>query len=163
MDKPTRMSLALNYLYLNCKESQDELQPHRNQYSDLSFAKEYCTIQMTSSRRSGHTQAIAQLCNELQGHWIILSHNQKMAELINKRCGTTINQVKRQTRTEITSDNLSIAFKSYNNLDSLRGYDLDGVIVDGAFGLTTTKKDELYRILIPSMRYSKYMFFIFVG
>jgi hypothetical protein len=52
---------ALNYLYLNSKEIQKEIQlynPTERHNNYLTYAKEFVTVKLTTARRSGHTTAI---------------------------------------------------------------------------------------------------------
>ena len=67
---------SLKNLFLNCRESQDEAKKfglHEN--SALAYAKEFCTIKMCCSRRSGHSTAIAKLINEYPDYWAIIDYN----------------------------------------------------------------------------------------
>ena len=160
-----RTILALQYLYLNSKETQDMEYVKSFRCQDpLAHAKEFATIKMQTSRRAGHTQAIAELFNHLSDQWIVLSPNLKMSKLINNRCKKCIKPTtKKATILELTYPNLHIFFKSIQQLKNggLRGYEINGVIIDGTFGLKNKDIKMIYRELLPSMIFeTKYFIFV---
>jgi hypothetical protein len=162
-----RTILSLQCLYLNCKESQDLQRGNFTHSSQLAYAKEYCTIKLASSRGSGHSSAISSFLNHLTGQWLVLGPTQKQSERIHglMRKNNATKQCKRVTNSEIEYDDLKVVFGSMGALKngSLNGYEFDGVIFDGAFGIRPKDLSIIYSQLMASMVYKKYMFFIFIG
>lgn len=168
MDKITkRTCLALKYLYLNCKESQENefIKKYRS-FDALAYAKEFATINMKTSRRAGHTQAIAELFNDLDGRWMVMSYNLNMGVIVRDRCATVCRKrLKKATQSTLQYDDLHIDFTSTFQLEKgyMNGFELNGFILDGTFGLKSKHTQMIYNTFIPSMMYKPYMFFMFVG
>lgn len=165
-----RTYLALKYLYLNTIDVQNNpaikglmaVQP-------LAYAKEFCTVKLTTARSSGHSSAIARFINEFYDKdWILISVNQDMSEQNMQKITKYANPyVKKQTKSQIIYDNkgkggktILTSFGSFER--DLRGLEADGIIVDCACMLTKTKMEELYKIGLPCMCRRLHQFFIFV-
>ena len=161
-----RTNLALQCLYLNCKESQNLNRGNFAHSSQLAYAKEICTVKVATSRRSGHSSSIPKFLDHMTGKWLVLSHNLHMATRINTLCFQNINKkIIKATNSSLVLDDLEVIFGSIDQVKSgrLNGYELDGVIFDAASVLNQNKINDTYNNLMPSMIYKKYMFFIFVG
>jgi len=159
---------ALECLYLNSKEMQENDIIQKQKCRDqLSVAKEFCTIKMTTARRTGHSTAIAKFITKHKNNWVIITPVLKQADFLHNM---TVNEIKRENlfiskenSLNIESENRKINFMSIHNFDNqLRGLELDGIIVDCASFMNPSKIDLLYRVGIECMRNKPYMFFIFV-
>jgi hypothetical protein len=161
-----RTSLALKYLYTNSLEMQGTSASVRLRNIDpLAHAKEYCTIKMTTSRQSGHSYAITNLLNDLDGEWMILSPNLSMSKKLLNSCKENIKRrAIKYVKSQCIYEDMCLYFESSskNNVDLLKGYELDGVIVDGASFLKKKDITSIYNTFIPHMIDKKYSFFIFV-
>ena len=157
---------ALKYLFLNSKDMQDEAKKLGWERDNLSYAKEFCTIKLTTARRSGHSTAIAKLVNEYHDHkWSLLGYNLAMAE-------RNLNLIRQYDKGFISKATKSyvefqsggkVDFMSLQNFENnLRGIEFDGIIVDCACMMSQNKMERLYDSAIPCMQFRPYMFFIFV-
>lgn len=156
---------ALENLYLNSKDMQDYSRDDYS-YQPLAHAKEYCTIKLTTARRSGHSTAISKLITKYNNNWAIISHNQAMSERLidNIRLNSINNNIVKITKSQIDfkNGNKTILITTHNFNEKLRGISLDGIIVDCACLLSQKKIEEIYKTGIPCMQFQPYRFFIFV-
>jgi len=160
---------ALEYLYLNSKEMQEEEMVRRDRFRDLlSNAKEFSTVKISSSRRAGHTTAIAKfILKHKNENWAVMSLNQnslKNLYLKIERMGDGFICKKSSAHFKFNGKNAgTIQFMSIHDFDSqLRGLELDGIIVDCASFMNQSKIELLYRVGIECMRNKPYAFFILV-
>lgn len=165
-----RTYLALKYLYLNSKDVQSEssIKEIRAAYP-LAYAKEFCSIKLTTARHSGHSSALARFINEYYDkNWVLISVNQNMSEKnIDKIVQYSNGHIAKCNKSFISYENGTKKGKtvltSFASMErDLRGLELNGILVDCACFLTQTKIDELYKIGMACMAKSKYQFFIFV-
>jgi hypothetical protein len=146
-----------------------------NYYADLKlssnrlgFAKEFGTIKMCTSRRAGHSTAIAKLVNEFNDkNWVVISNTCQMLVHLHKlitRCAEQDgNNIKFCTPSHIEFENGSLDLIGIDSADRyLRGREFDGIIVDCAFWLSQSKIDKLYEVGIPCMQFKPHVIFIFV-
>lgn len=160
---------SLTNLFFNCKKAQETNVVKKFRIQDpIAHAKEFGTIAICGTRRSGHTTSIARLLNNLNGNWIVINPNLE----ISIRCCQTVasylgnHEITKQCKTKITTNNINIDFISLQQLDRfdrLRGMDLNGIIVDCATFIKRKQKRRLYLDALPCMRCKDYVFFIFVG
>ena len=156
----------LKVFFLNCKLSQQD-NTQRNHCTPLQYAQEYCTIRMATSRRGGHTSAIASLCKEISGNWIITSPF--CWGICKEKIGS--DNIYRITQNSLTCKNdLELSFESIYSITKEREIEdrgriepvIDGIIVDCGFWLKKNDEKALYKSLIPKMR-NEERYFIFVG
>ena len=161
-----RTTLALNCLYNNLVEMQTLIGERKIDLFDNAFIKEFCTIKLTTSRRSGHSTAIGNFVANRDGTWIVLTHNLHQARyLMNTIADAFVRsnvKILKQTQSEIISQNNAVILSSYNCLDGMRGRRVSGVICDCASLLKKKQIKEMVKILCPAMRLSKSPCFIYV-
>jgi hypothetical protein len=146
-------TLALRYLFRASESIQKDnhLQEQRFNFDRLAYAKEWATIRMTAARRTGNTKAVADLCNYLDLHWLILSCNLNMVEHTRLRCEQLHNhKIIRSNKRDIISKNVWLSFGSIRSVDSYKGLKLRGIIVDGASNCNEAELGRVYE-LQPSM------------
>ena len=132
-----------------------------NRRVDISHLKEFCTVKVSTARRSGHTTAIVKIALESvqkKKNVLVLSHNQHMSRAI---CGQAINEVIPEmvnyTSHRLRTESNTIWFDSRgNNYDRFKGPQIDVVLVDCATFWSPNKIDEMYKIVAPSMMFVKY-------
>lgn len=157
-------SLALYYLY----KGSEAIQKHpvaqdARSFGNIGYAKEFATVKMFASRRVGNTQAIVELCNHLEEHWLILDRDLACAKRIKIRCQNFHKHKILQSRElELISTNVKLTFGSINSIDRYRGFKLRGIIVDSA---STIKEEYLNRVyeLQPAMQDYPTEHFLFVS
>jgi hypothetical protein len=157
-------SLALRHLYKGSEAIQKnpEIQNIRS-HGDVGYAQEFATIKMFASRRAGNTKAIAELCNYLTFHWLILGHNLKSIENTRAQCNHFHqHKILQSNKQGFISTKVRLTFGTINSIDQYRGWELRGIIVDCA---STIKDEVINRIyeLRPSMQNYSTEHFIFVG
>jgi hypothetical protein len=167
---------ALKSLIDSCYYSQVAYRGTACKVNDMAWWKEYCTIRMACSRRSGHTSAIAKVIPEYFDKALILCVNQDIAERV---CGTFVQAyasqnggrqrtnlngepLLKQTRYKLITENSEYDFGTINSLDNYRGSEFQAIIVDVACVLNNKKTDEIYEKLGASMQKYPEKFFIFV-
>ena len=164
-----RTFCALENLYLNSKDTQPK---YSGYYNEMSFAKEYCTVSIKSSRQVGHSLAIAKFLKKHgNGNWFVMTYNLAMLYRLStnyiipsikekyEECGEKIIST---TQSHIKHRDGNIYLKTIKQIEQLRGMDLNGIIVDCASMVSQSKIDEIYRIGTPTMIDKEYKFFIFV-
>ena len=157
-------SLALRYLFKASEHIQKDphVQTMRMEFGEA--YKEYSTISMKASRRTGNTQSIADLCDHLDQHWLILAYNLDIANNTRMRCVQAMKQkILRETRQEVITKKLMLTFGSINSIDIYKGLKLKGIIVDGAEQCEQHYKLENVYELRPCMEHQPSEHFIFVG
>lgn len=165
-----RTYLALKYLYLNAKDVQNDTKIKNLHYPHpLSYAKEFCTIRLTTARRGGHSSAIARFINEYyDNQWVLISINQNMSlHNLNKIKLFGNKYIQKMTTSSVEYKNKNKTGKTIlTSLGSferdMRGLDINGVIVDGACMLSNKAEEKLYNIGMECMRLQPHQFFIFV-
>jgi len=157
-------NLALRYLFKASEAIQKDPYIIENRFNHrLSYAKEFATVKMTASRRTGNTQSVADLCNYIDLHWLILSYNLRIVENVRLRClNLHKHKIIRSTKQEFMSENVWITFGSINSIDKYRGLKLRGIIVDGASNCSEVNLERLYE-LQPCMNDHPTEHFLFVG
>jgi len=138
-------------------------------YKDrLDYWKEFCTIRMATSRRSGHTTAICKIAQSYFNSAIFLSPNldvsRFLCEAFKKRYDVEgIKKITKNTRDTILTKDGGYFFRSYRSIDGIRGIDCEAIIIDPACLLKPKEEDKIYRDLGPCMHTYLEKFFIFVG
>lgn len=165
-----RTYLALKYLYLNTIDVQNQPTVKNLMMTQpLAYAKEFCTIRLTTARSSGHSSAIARFINEYYDHdWALISVNKDMSDQNLQKISKWANpHIKKITQSYVCYDNkgkigktILTSFASFDR--ELRGLELDGIIIDCACMLTQTKTENLYAVGLPCMVRKPHQFFIFV-
>jgi len=154
---------ALYSLYIASKNMQ--LEPSssdfRTRFPD-GYSKEWATIQMKGSRRTGNTNAIGELCNHLDMNWLILSNTVNGVKITSQACRkmSKHNVISFHTE-EMTTKYLHLFFGSINSVDSYRDMKLKGIIVDNA-SCCGAKLETIYS-LAPCMANYPAEHFILVG
>jgi len=165
---------SINLLVQNSIEMQDKMKNDIiPQKQPLSFAKEFCTIKVCSARRSGHSTAISKFllsrCSKNKEKWALLSYNHQMSKANSQTC---LKMIETESNYKYKAEHLSldnikfknkgeIIFKSFFS-NSIRGYDLDGIIVDCATLFNRDKIDQLYNDGIACMNTKEHKLFIFI-
>jgi len=127
---------------------------------DLSFAKEYQTIKISSCRRAGHDYAIMRLVEEKFDRVAIISQTADMMRM-----------VKHQMDDRGIDDTKKYQLFN-NNTDNLRGMDgepywtqqkaFDAVIVNCAFMLSESRIQDIYLAFLHRASSGVPFFFIFI-
>lgn len=159
---------ALTYLYQNSKEIQDVYLKNSHPINEKWHAKELGTVKISTARGAGHSTAIVKfLLAHKAEKWAVVALNLGIAS----RMFDTIISLAKEKKTPIAKaypnyigfKHGEIFFMSGKNFDEqLRGRQLDGIIIDGAFSLSPSQIDQLYKTGEPCMFFNKYRFFIFV-
>jgi hypothetical protein len=129
-----------------------------------SYLKEFCTIRMCTSRRSGHTTAACKAAHEYFDRVMFLSPTVEMARQV-KNTFMKINYDFASTGGSDfkTSSGEVYSFESYrSDMNFFSGRQFDAVIVDGTFDLGASKEDEIYDIFGNCMKNNPQRFFIFI-
>lgn len=179
-------SLALHLLIENSYFAQREARKglHSGFLSERAWANEYCTIKLCSSRRCGHSAAIAKIATEYFNHAIFLSPNStsavRLKEYVTKELtgGDEPRIISKITTSEICGEriddpihsyDMSYLFSGYNNgnprkdfTNKFRGLTTEAVFVDCSSFLSKSAEEAIYTALGPTMFYNDYRFFIFV-
>ena len=122
-------------------------------YDNLSFAKEYCTIQLKTARQAGHTYALIETAITRFEKPVIVTAQFMMSQ----RIEAAIKEQRNQHQTGIP------ILATIKTLERVIGIgDIDAVFVDCAFMLSDNKKTEIYNIFLRMMTKDKPFFFIFV-
>jgi hypothetical protein len=104
----------------------------------MSYIKEFCTIKLCAARQAGHTTAAIKLIAEKFDKAVIIVPTYRMAEHI-KDLAKENNCLEK------------ILIVTHNNLEiDLCGLNINNIIVDCSFSMSSKKEEELYRLLIPS-------------
>ena len=143
--------------------------------------KEYCTIRLCTSRRCGHTTAIAKVATEYFDHAFFLSLSCDISNRLNQAIVKELYAQKEPRKLykvtnsliygEPTPDNLVYQYNmsyhfhgaNWDNFDShFRGFSTQAIFVDCASFMSKNVEEKVYRDLGPSMSGNDYQFFIFV-
>jgi hypothetical protein len=166
---------ALKSLIESCYYSQiafHSLETMKN--NELAWWKEYCTIKMSSSRRSGHSTVISKVIPEYFDRALILSFTQNNAERILKSFmmlhyaesvgDKTINGelILKQTKTKIVTESSEYDFGSVNCLDNYQGIKYQAIVVDTTCLLSAKTIEAIYTKLGGCMNCYPQKFFIFM-
>jgi len=146
------------------------------------FFKEFCTVKMQTSRRSGHSTALCKVAYEYFNNALILAYNEDQSHRLrgafpnatgiilptkakmeigvemplHVQFGSKMNNVIR------VNGNQNYYFGTVNGMESLRGCEFEAVFVDCAFALSQKKEDQIYDEVGPAMAKYPEKFFIFV-
>jgi len=132
---------------------------------EKSYWKEFCTVRLTTSRRSGHTTSVCKLAHEYFDKAIFLSPSLEISKNLNlmfRNLQRDNSDYKKITDFEILTSNGGYFFGTHNSIDKFRGIDCEAVIIDGTFSLSHQKEEDVYEILGPCMCKHPQKFFIFV-
>ena len=168
-----RILTSINLLIENSKEMQDRLEGIKSIDSPLYTSKEYCTIKVCTSRQTGHTTAIKEFVLEKayknNEKWAILSITSQSLNASFRYVINAIQSAKVEYHCKFINTNKivfenggEINFISMNSNNSLRGRELDGIIVDCSSIISQKKIDQLYQDGYGCMINKKYKLFIFV-
>lgn len=141
---------------------------------EIGYWKEFCTVRMTSSRRSGHTTAIAKVAPEYFSKALMLAYNQAQAENLAKtflgyykpeegKYEITIHgeNLIKTTNTKIETERSLYTFGSINCLEKFRGHEFEAIIIDCAFMLSQKGIGDIYSLGPCMIKYPQ-KFFIFL-
>lgn len=163
--------IALSALVDNSILTQAKLKAQNR--TDLRM-REYCTVRMCTARGSGHSWAAYKVAYEYFNSVLFLSPNLQMRDRTKARFVNLnkdeIDASKTQTSAFCdlfkTIDGSSYYFSDYGFMHvpqhNFRGINLDAVIVDGTFGLSNAKEDEIYDQFSVCMVNNPYKIFIFI-
>ena len=144
--------------------------------SEMGACKEMYTVKMASSRRSGHTTAIARAIPEYFNRALILSHNRCMSDGLKKAFtsiyrelqavpfDTNLTPIRIEEQSRLVTEDSEYIFGSTYNLRDFQGYNIrfEAVVVDASSILTDKEEEDIYRYLLPCMLTYPERFFIFV-
>jgi hypothetical protein len=140
---------ALKILIDISKNAQDARPELEKSMGITSWSKEICTVRATTARAGGHTTAISRLINEDNMNLGVIFANYHSVKLFREK------------------DNLSFCttMKSYEeHLWGRRLDDLDGIVIDRAYLMSSKQQSDLYHMILPAICYKpkKHFFFIFL-
>jgi hypothetical protein len=161
-----RFYYALKTLVDLSKEAQDALKEQKERMHTLSWAREICTIKASTARRMGHTTSINRLVLKNKMNVIYLAPREMQVRQFNEQFNTF--------RKDFRSYNLenstgkiydSFSFESFEQKTRGKIYEnLDAIVVDNSYFLSTKKRDMIYEIGMSlfSQSFSENYFFIFI-
>jgi len=148
---------------------------------NIPYLKEFCTIKLANSRRSGHTTSLCKLAYEYFDKVAIICLKQQPAQLTHKSF-IEINQLTKEgnensgkylldqikslrlSNNEINMDNKHYFFTSIQSIDNqLRGREFEAFFIDCSFGLTNGQIENIYNLANGCMHNYKQKFIVFVG
>jgi hypothetical protein len=134
---------ALKILIKISKNAQ-EAHPDIKQSMGLTlWLKEFCTVRVSTSRRTGHTTAIRRLIEENDMKLGVIFTSKLHADEFEGNLG------------------FSATMRNYENFIRGRTFeDLDGIVIDMSFMMSQKKKDNMYRTLAPALIQRKEPFFL---
>ena len=149
--------------------------------NSIQYLKEFCTIKCCSSRRSGHTTAIAEYCLENPLHSpnkfhispsniLVICPTLKMSDCVrnaiskNKHVKVNHNSIECFHAYHIKFLNYDVNLGSIEQLREgyLNGFDLSTIIVDCSSMLTNESVDKIYRFASASMSLHEHKLIIFM-
>ena len=149
-----------------------------NNTNNYQYHKEYCTIKMSTARRTGHTTAIINTSLKYFNKTLILAPTLDIATNIKSTFlninipNTNINIGKKYalnshslkpSQTDIIEINdKQFHFGSLNTINNFRGYQLEAVYVDVACMMNNKQEKDIYDTLAPCMHNYPYKYFIFI-
>ena len=145
---------ALNILIELSREFQNSHHRINLKINPKSWAKEFCTVKVCSSRGSGHTESIVKLIEDGMNIGCFFP-NHRMASMFRRDYKDRIKK----------SKNGKLVFCIGSNISSLEGgqfFDLDAVAIDVPEFFSSEKIDKIYNTILPNVL-EKEFFFIFVG
>ena len=161
---------ALNNLVENCFLSQLTCPPFISDHGG--YAKEYCTVKMTTSRGCGHSTSLANVALKYFNEVIFLSPKLDMAHRLNKIVMSKYYKLvgEEEAKSSVvkhTSDHIEFTdglyyFGNSTRLASMKGITAEAILIDGTFGLNEARENEIYQTFYPVMVKYPQKFFIFV-
>jgi len=148
---------CMKRLLENCLNRQCRLMDNniRTAIEGRDFAKEYCTVKVSSARMSGHTSSILKIANDCFDKSMIILPKLKQTRV-----------VKRTIQIDYPNSMEKFDLMSIGSLSHARGnlYDnkLEAVFVDIASFISDNKIEEIYDTFIPILCMKPHYFFIFV-
>ncbi len=144
-----RTSQSLELLFLNSKEMQNQFAKFND--NKLSFAKEYCTVKLTTARKSGHTTAIRNLIEKYSIPSMIIAYNTAIMNRNFKKFSQDFN----------TKNNSKLIYLSTINTfdNAIRGISIQAIFVDIFSMLNHSQIEKIYKFGLPAMRHSDFYFF----
>ena len=133
-----------------CSERQSN--PDINFPFNKQFAKEWCTIKLGCSRRSGHDYAAARIIEDNFSMVFYVSGSRAMSEIARREC--------------IDHDvAYRVVFAGINNINNAGfiGLQFDAVIVNSASSIKPEKLDEIYERTIPMLANRTKKYWILLG
>jgi hypothetical protein len=163
---------ALKHLIESSYYSQVGFQNTQRALSQLAWWKEYCTIKMACSRRSGHTTAIGKLIPEYFNRALILAPNLEIAKRLSqvfidghdhatKEDLINNEPILKKTAYTISTETSEYTFGSVGSLDRYRSEKYQAIVVDVTCMLSNKDMDNIYDLGICMNCYPE-NFFIFV-
>ena len=155
---------ALELLFENSCLMQDYFNKTKTN-GGISDYKEFCTVKLCSSRRSGHSSALVKLALKYFKSALFMTPNFEMAKRLNILVSNK-SLVKRQTVTEMESEDgdhyYFTSFSEKIKFDHIKGIKLDAILIDCASFLSSSMEEKIYRELSVTMSCNDRKFFIFV-
>lgn len=153
---------ALNNLYLNCIEFQeDEFVKSMRLDNPLSHAKEFGTIKVCGPRRSGHSSAIIKhIQNCKDDHFLLISPRLQMSIVLEKMLLKELKCYREVSG--IVHENDRFIYFASSILSEDIDYRLDQIIIDCSCLFSKVQMDNIYKKGIKLMKSSKYIRFIFM-
>jgi hypothetical protein len=157
---------ALTGLINNSSQAQSLASKLEFNFNDLSYLKEFCTVKMYGSRRTGHTTAMCKVAYEYFDKVAILGFNYDMAEKLSGLFFSPLikddKNIIKHNKMEIITTNGYYLFGSKNSLDRFRGWEIEAVFIDVACMLKPKEEKEIYRVFAPCMCNHSQKFFVFI-
>lgn len=151
MENHKKLYSILNGL-IDISEDQQKKYRENMHINSLSWAKEFCTIQLRTARQAGHTCALVETAITRFEKPVIIT----AAFMMSRRIEKSIKEQRNQHQTGMP------ILTTVNTLERVIGIgDVDAVFVDCAFMLSDNKKQEIYDHFLPMVK-DKPFFFIFV-
>jgi hypothetical protein len=181
---------ALKNLVLVSSEMQEEMLKNKIYHANqLDFLNEFCTIDLRTSRRGGHSTASARVGYEFFNNVLFLSPNHMMGQNLMRHFADSVNEsgerIYSSTRNEITvKESNSNKFSTYKfqgyegfaekdrskgfggntSLEcKIKGWQFEAIIVDPAFGMKRKQKRALSELFVTRTAYVDKRFLIYVG
>jgi hypothetical protein len=170
-----------NLIFASSEIQSEDHAPNLLERSVKGYINEYCTINIKTARRGGHTTSSLRVAFELFPSVAFFSINSQMADRMAGIMDAIVSEsedelVHSRTRNMIATaskyDNKIISRYFFYGLDNREnmnivsmatGYELDAIIVDPAFDVSDSKRDAFVQLLSEKSLSKDYRFLIYVG
>ena len=138
----------LNELIKISRKQQEAYESERSQ--SISWAKEFCTIQLKVSRQSGHTYAMIETALSRFSESVIIS------------TATSINHIKKDIKEQRGCQKGNTTLLTINTLNKIKELNnIEAIFVDCHSTINNAKEEEIYETCLPLIT-DKPFFFIFI-
>lgn len=124
-------------------------------HSPLAYIKEFCLTRCCTSRRSGHTSAVASVIWERFDRTILLGPNARIRQHA-LDTGTSLYGPKFKDKIV-----LSAGFRTQDTIN-LKGYEPDAVVVECASMISSSAFDRLCEVMVPIVQEKKRFFLLMI-